>query len=110
MDLASAFAMAAGSSVLAACVTVIANGIFGRAKARADVAGLYNQMAADTAVRNRELVGAIEKLTDAVDLMVPAFNLLIERAAPHLTDAEVVDIAQARERLRASSAAARIAI
>jgi hypothetical protein len=71
MDVAAILAIVAGSSVVTALVTTAANGAFGWAKGKADVVSLYTDMAADTAVRNRELVAAIEGLTDAVDRIVP---------------------------------------
>lgn len=106
MDLAQVFAIAAGSSVVTAIVTVIGNGIFGWAKGRADVAGLYNRMAADTAVRNRELVGAIERLTDAVDKVSP----LLDRLASQVGDQESLVLRRHATRLREANSAARQAI
>lgn len=108
MDFASIIAIAAGSSVLGGTAVAIVNGIFGRAKARADVARTYNQMAADTAVRNRELVGAIEKLTDAVDRVIPVLDRLAGRE--NLTSAEVISLRAVTPHLRQANSAARRAI
>ena len=96
MDLASLFALAAGSSVLGGLVTVLGNGIFGWAKGRADTnrtkadtavayGEMYGKMYADFAKldtaramrddqRIRELVDAIERLTDSVDRVVPLLD------------------------------------
>lgn len=106
MDLASVLAIAAGSSVLTAIVTVAGNGVFGWAKGRADVAGLYNKMAADTAVRNRELVAAIEKLTDAVDRVTP----LLDRVAGQVGEHESVTLRHHVTQLREANSLARRAI
>lgn len=126
MDLASVFAIAAGSSVITALVTVIGNGIFGWAKGRAeadntdaDTAAIFNKISADLAMRDaerakrddtriRELVGAIEKLTDAVDRVATA--PLLQRIAPDPDDPEVVDFHQRLADMRERNSHARLAI
>ena len=106
MDLASLLAIAAGSSVLGSLITIMGNGIFGWAKGKADVAGLYNKMAADTAVRNRELVAAIEKLTDAVDRATP----MLDRLASQVGDHESLVLRRHVTQLREANSVARRAI
>ncbi|WP_156448459.1 hypothetical protein [Mycobacterium sp. NAZ190054] len=120
------FAIAAGSSVLTAIVTVVGNGIFGWAKGRAetdntdaDTAAIFNKISADLALRDAErakrddlrirtLVSAIEKLTDAVDRVATA--PLLQRIARDSDDAEVVDFHNRLAEMRESNRHARLAI
>ncbi len=130
MDLASVLAIAAGSSVLTALVTVAGNGIFGWAKGRADAgkttadtattygemyAKMYADFAAIDAVRAKRdderigvLVAALENLTDAVDRMVRA--PLMVRLTDDDDDPMVLDFRKRAAALRDVNSEARRAI
>lgn len=126
MDIAAVFAIAAGSSVLTAVVTVVGNGLFGWARGRAeadntdaDTAAIFNKIAADLAVRDaarakrddqriRSLVEAIEKLTDAVDRVAAA--PLLQRLMDDSDDPDVVDLSRRLHEMRETNSHARLAI
>jgi DNA-binding transcriptional regulator GbsR (MarR family) len=118
MDVASVLALAGGSSVVTALVTILGNGFFGWAKGRADTtkteastSEIFNKLAAESAARDaaraqrddkriNKLVEALENLTDAVDRATP----MLERLASN--DDEL----DAARKLRTVNSIARLAI